>query len=210
MVVAKREKMHSVRGRSPRGKASFVKVFQPEAMEEGKKPKYQITISFVPENLNDEDKECFRSMIAAAEECSKDHFGSTYREPVDIDGEKVMVRSPFRPGKTNRHYEDDEVWIRFSSFDKPEVVDGFKQEITEESGAAYSGMLARVSWCCQAYDHMGNRGITFYLNNVQKTGAGERITGGSSASSDFDEVEAEKMTSGGSASDPAAPDELSF
>jgi len=182
----------SVKGLSPCGRVSFPKLFQPEAMEEGKKPKYQVTLALVPGELDEPGKALFQAMVDAANTCSNDLFGCEYKEVLEIDGEKHVIRSPFHLGKSKpKYYQDNEVFIRFSTYDKPDVVDGLKENITEESGGMYPGAIARVSWTCQAYDHLGNRGVTFYLGNVQKTGKGERFAGGASAQDEFDEVPVE-------------------
>lgn len=188
--MAQAKKKKTVRGISPNGRVAFPKLFQAEAMDENSKPKFQITLSFVPDELDAAGQEAFQSMVDAANECSKDLFGVGYKEKYEVDGEEVLIRSPFRSGKASKYHEDNEVWIRFSTFDRPDVIDGLKEAITEESGQMYAGAIARVSWTCSAYDQMGNRGVTFYLGNVQKTGKGERLTGGPSAKDEFDAVEA--------------------
>lgn len=192
-MANKAKKKLNIRGMSPIGRVAFPKVYQPEAMNEGDKPKYQITISFVPDELTDAGKASFKSMIDAAEKCSKDEFGCGYRPKDLTEGEK-SINSPFRTGKESKYHEDNEVWIRFSTTDKPDIIDGAKENITEESNNMYPGCFARVSWTCSAYDRMGNRGVTFYLGNVQKTGKGERLTGGPSAQEEFDEVEVEEVS----------------
>jgi hypothetical protein len=182
--MATKEKKHTVRGISPSGRVGFPRLFKPEAMEEGGKEKYQITLSFVPDELDEKGTAALQSMADAATECSKAQFGVDYKDDDSI-------RSPFRKGTESKYHEDNEIFVRFSSMDKPEVVDGLREPITEESNQVYPGMLARVSWSCQAYDRLGNKGVTFYLNNVQKTGKGERIAGGPSAVDEFDAIEPE-------------------
>jgi len=182
----------AINGLSPIGRISFPKLFVPEAREAGDKPKYQVTVSFVPAELEGADKEAFEAMVEAANKCSNDMYGVNLKDPViPEDGDPYYLRNPFRRGTENKYHKDDEIWIRFSSINKPQVIDGMKQEITEESGQAYAGMLGRASWCCKAYDYLGNRGVTFYLGNFQKTGAGVRLTGGASAEDEFGEVVAE-------------------
>lgn len=181
------------RGISPRGRVSFPRVFRPEAMDDKSTKKFQITLSFKPDELEGDDLEAFKQMIADANECSRDLFGVGFKEKFEIDGEEVLLRNPFRSGKASKHHEDDEVWIRFMTEHKPEVIDGHKEPITEESGQMYPGCIARVSYVCQAFDRTGNRGVTFYLGNVQKVGKGERLVGGPAAADEFDAVEADDV-----------------
>ena len=51
----------------------------------------------------------------------------------------------------------------------------------------YSGMEARISFNVGCYSYNKSKGITFYLNNVLKTGEGERFSGALSAEDDFAE-----------------------
>ena len=55
----------------------------------------------------------------------------------------------------------------------------------------YSGCYGRVSIMPAAYNVDGNKGIKFYLNNVQKLAEGEPLggAGASNASDDFTAVE---------------------
>ena len=54
----------------------------------------------------------------------------------------------------------------------------------------YAGCKAKMSVTVAWFDKGGKKGITLYLNNVQKIGEGERIgTRGAPATSDFDAIE---------------------
>lgn len=53
----------------------------------------------------------------------------------------------------------------------------------------YPGCRGRISVYAHAYDTLGNMGVTLLLNNVQKTGDGERISGRMPAEDEFDAVE---------------------
>ena len=60
------------------------------------------------------------------------------------------------------------------------------KRITDEN-EVYSGCYARVSLNFYIFDVDGNKGIAAGLNNVQKVRDGEKLAGGSSADSDFDD-----------------------
>lgn len=72
-----------------------------------------------------------------------------------------------------------------SSNSRPEVCDR-KLQIIQDPDEIYSGMYARVSITIKAYNNEG-KGITAYLNNIQKVGDGDRLDGKSGSVSDFND-----------------------
>ena len=58
----------------------------------------------------------------------------------------------------------------------------------------YSGCYARASISAFAYDTAQNKGCSFGLNNLMKTGDGERLDGRASAEDDFAEFASEEVT----------------
>jgi hypothetical protein len=113
-----------------------------------------------------------------------------------------LMRNPFRKcaerwtvedGKTKipAGYEDGEaIFMTFKSSEKggrPGVVDQNVQKIIEPS-EFYSGCYALASVNAFFYNQKGNKGISFGLNNVQKTRDGEHLGGRASAESDFKPV----------------------
>lgn len=98
------------------------------------------------------------------------------------------LRSPFRDGdeKESPAYKG-KVFCTAKSKERPGVVDEDVQPIISEEGF-YSGCYARATVNAFAYDNKGNRGVSFFLCNVQKTKEGERIGGGKPANEDFQPV----------------------
>lgn len=72
-----------------------------------------------------------------------------------------------------------------SSNSRPEVCDR-KLQIIDDPDEIYSGMYARVSVTIKAYNNEG-KGITAYLNNIQKVSDGDRLDGKSGSVSDFND-----------------------
>ena len=92
-------------------------------------------------------------------------------------------------------YDSDEnpeyagmMFINVSSKNKPGIIDKYKNK-TEDPEEVYSGVYARASINFYAFNHMGNKGITAGLNNIQIIEKGEFLGGRASAESDFDEWE---------------------
>lgn len=84
------------------------------------------------------------------------------------------IRSPFR---TNEELDnpipgigDDWVVMTFSANEdrRPGIVDANLQDIIDDS-ECYSGAWFRAQVRCFAYDQAGNKGISFGLENAQKT-----------------------------------------
>jgi hypothetical protein len=92
-------------------------------------------------------------------------------------------------------YPEGCTFISVTSKDKPGVVstfrgeDGRPQEITDEK-AIYSGAIVRASVYAHAYDSAGNKGVTFFLNNVQKIRDGQRMDGKIDARDEFEATDA--------------------
>ncbi len=187
-------------GISPVGKLSFPQLYVADYMSQNPKPgdekKYAMTLAFNPEKLEGEDKENFAAMIDAANKCSIDFHKVPYKERiVDEDGTEHVIRSPFLLGKTSKYQDNDDIFIRMSTKKKPQIVDGNNDPISEESELIYSGCLVRASWTCTGYNHTGNHGVSFWLCNVQRVGAGERLNAGPKAEDQFSKRETDNDVS---------------
>lgn len=177
---------------SPIGRVSFPSVFEPTAMEQGKEPKFQITLIF---DKNDpEVQKLIAEMKVAAGEAVKKKWPN---------GAPSNLRNPFRDG--NEKFQEkgwkefeNKIFVKFSaSRDRPpQIVDGGKRVITQASGQFYPGCWARVSYTCYAYDASGNKGVAFGLCNIQKIRDDEAFDSRSTADQDFEAI-AGSETSGG-------------
>jgi len=148
---------------SPIGEAMFPYLFKVS----DKSGKYDVVIRFEkPSSYTGKNKQAWGEMVAAAKKIAEDEF----------DGKPLSeIPNPFREGDANHKYFDDpdSIYIRFGTTTRPSFV-GPNPKVNLDSGECYGGMLGRASFNAKSYDVKGNRGITFYLNNFQKTGDGER------------------------------------
>lgn len=89
------------------------------------------------------------------------------------------LRNPIRDGDAeDARAEYAGYWyLKVKSKNPPQVIDGRKQRITDTTQVR-SGDHCRVSCNAVGYDKNGNRGVSFWLNNVQWIEAGEPIGGG--------------------------------
>jgi hypothetical protein len=69
------------------------------------------------------------------------------------------------------------------------VVDQRRNAISKEDNTFFSGCYARASLVAFAYDKMGNKGVSFALQNIQKTRDGEPFSGRKKAEDEFDAIE---------------------
>jgi Protein of unknown function (DUF2815) len=106
----------------------------------------------------------------------------------------ASMKLPLRDGDTERDTDKSpefkgHYFINANTYTKPGVVDAQMQEIINPADI-YSGCYGRISVVPAAFNTDGNKGIKFYLNNVQKLSDGEKLGGGASqASDDFTAVE---------------------
>lgn len=164
---------------TPKFRASFVKVWKPEAFEEGQDAKYSITMMF-PEGTD------LSGLKSAAKAAKDDKWGN--KPP------KKLV-TPFKDGnEMDREECEDMIVVRASSKHQPGIV-GLdpRVPITDET-VFYSGCWARASLQAFAYDYKGmKKGVSFALNNVQKLRDDEAFSGGGSkAEDDFDDDTSER------------------
>ena len=154
---------------------SYANVFKPVASEEGKTPKYSVSII-----IDKNDKETIAKLNAAFEKtkaASGPFFGGAV--PKGLKG-------GLRDGDAEK---DDDAYqnaffINANSVQKPGVVDAELNAIIDPE-EFYSGCFGRASLTFYPYNAQGSKGIACGLGNLQKLEDGERVGGGSSAASDF-------------------------
>lgn len=160
---------------TPEFRVSFEHVFDAHAFK-GAEAKYSITMLY--------DKSAdLAAMKKAVRNAAVEKFGP--------DWKNKGLRLPFRNGdeKTDMDGYAGKIFISASTKQRPQVIDAKKSPLTKEDGAFYSGCYARASLIAFAYDHLGNKGVSFSLQNVQKLRDGERFSGRKNAVDEFDSVE---------------------
>jgi hypothetical protein len=154
---------------------SYANVFTPVASEEGKTPKYSVSII-----IDKNDKETIAKLTAAFEKVkasSGTYFGGTV--PKGLKG-------GLRDGdaeKDDAAYQGS-FFINANSVQKPGVVDAEMNHIIDPS-EFYSGCYGRASLTFYPYNSNGSKGIACGLGNLQKLADGDRLGGGTSAEEDF-------------------------
>lgn len=158
---------------TPEFRVSFPYVFRPQkAMEAGKDPKFSLVMLFPP----GADLTALKNAALAA-----------ITEKWGADKTKwPKLRLPFRDQgeKTQEGYVKGAVFITATSKQKPGLVDQGVQPIIDET-QFYAGCYAKATLRAFTYENTGNKGVSFGLQNVQKTRDGESLSGRVNAEKEF-------------------------
>lgn len=168
---------------TPTGIASYAFVWKPQpSMNPGQDPKYSITL-IVPKKA---DLSALRKAVNVA---GKKKFGDKFQTMVD----RNKCSLPFRDGDEEREGDPlykGKIFFSAKSGQKPGIVDEDRNPIEDEFDF-YSGCKCRISVYAYGYDVNGNKGVAFALNNIQKLGDGERLSGRRAAEEEFDDADSD-------------------
>lgn len=181
---------------TPEARFSFPSLFRPTKPKNAKpeqKEKYGVTLLF----KKGEDLTILKEAVV---EVLTEKFGTKDKWPKNI-------RLPFRD-QGDREYEGYEAGATFIgalSTQKPGVVNA-RNEYIEDESQVYPGCYGRATLRPFWYDNSGNKGVSFGLQNVQKTRDGEALGGRMRAEDEFDAVAGDPMSGGAAAGgdDPLA------
>ena len=108
-------------------------------------------------------------------------------------GDKIPnnLRNPMKDGDTATksdgsplaEYYQGHLFLRVKSTEKPGVIGPTGEHLTDASGFV-SGDYGRASMTAFAYDQQVNKGVSFFLQNLQFLDKGEAFGGGRSTASD--------------------------
>lgn len=170
---------------TPVGIASYAFVWKAQpSMNPGQDPKFSITL-IVPKKAD------LSELKDAVNKAGEKKFGSNYQKLLKTG----KINLPFRDGDEEREGDplyEGKVFFSAKSTTKPGIVDAERNPIEDEFDF-YSGCKCRLSVYPFGFDVNGNKGVAFALNNVQKVGDGERLSGRRSPEEDFDDIEVEEV-----------------
>jgi len=111
------------------------------------------------------------------------------------DGLPADLTMPFRTGDEEKGpHLAGRTYICARSKTQPQIVGAQVQPIDpEDIGGIYGGCHGRASVSPFAYDVSGNKGVSFSLNNVQKSHDGDRVGGRMTAEEEFNELPQESL-----------------
>jgi hypothetical protein len=163
---------------------SYVTLHTPRAIEEGKEPRYSISLIFKKDTAEAKLKE-LREMINLV---ATEKFGPKWKE---IPKFKIPIRDGDVDKPQHKEYADS-LFVNTSSTRRPGVVDRHLKNIIskdEHNDKAYSGCRYVVEVAVFPFDRSGAKGVSIGLNNVLVYELGERIDGRVDAAEAFKDFE---------------------
>lgn len=181
-------KTKGVKVMTPPFRANWVFLFQPrEAKEVGKKPQYSVTCLFKKGENLDALKKAANAAIVEAWGADKAKWPKELKLPFKDQGTATRTKddgTEFLPAG----YEAGAIYFEAKSQIQPTVVDSKLNRIIDES-EVYSGCYMRATVTFKAYDVSGKKGITVYLQNLQKIKDGDSLAGRTRAEDEFSAIE---------------------
>lgn len=160
---------------TPKFRVSFPQVFKPKSFR-GQEAKYSVVMLFDKStDLTPLETACDNAII--------EMYG-------DVDSVPKNFRRPFRKGSEREDtpgYENT-IFVTANSKTQPGLIDRDKQPILNEQDF-YAGCYARAELIAFCYDQMGNTGVSFSLQNIQKWADGAKFSGKRDAEDVFDSIE---------------------
>lgn len=178
---------------TPVGIVCFPHVWEPhvwkdEKGDSDKEPAYSLILVFDEDaDFTELRRACGKALIAKWGEAKAKAMKAQFKLPFRDASDYAEYGFPFDDGERKM--------IIIKSRTAPGIVDARAKPIMNQMDF-YAGCLARASVYPHAYDTRGNKGVTFLLNNLQKAGDGEKLSGRGNAEDDFEALE-----NGGGASD---------
>ena len=171
-------------------RSSFPHVFEAHTGFEGQEPKFSIVMLF--DNKTDlgkapvgkDGKPASVSMKQAVFNAATEKWGPKEKWPKNL-------RLPFRDGneKEDLNGYANTIFVTATSKQRPGVINQKMKPIVKEDESFYAGCYARATLIAFAYDKAGNRGVSFSLQNLQKTRDGEQFSGRRAAEDEFEEID---------------------
>jgi len=161
-------------------RASYVNVFHPRMNDLSEKEEYSMQIL-----IKKDDKVTLDRIEKAIDEALKEEWPEKRPE---------NLRFPLKDGDE----KDDETYagcwyMNVKSYSAPGILDRQSQDVIDESEFV-SGDYCRCTINSKAYNKKVNRGVSFWVNNIQVLERGEPLKGGKArAADDFpDDLAAER------------------
>lgn len=176
---------------TPKFKAGFPNLLKAKRNELNGKDEYSVVALFPKGTDMTAMQKAAQAAIVAKWGEDKTKWPKNLKSPFRKHEEKEKVdektgNKSYPPG-----FEEGGIFINLKSANKPQCVErnsnGDLEEIIDSS-KIYGGCILMASVNAFAYDQLGNKGVSFGLNNILKVSDGERFGGKNSAADDFAQV----------------------
>lgn len=170
---------------TPKGRVSYPNVFKPKKNEQSGKDEYTMTLLFAP-------GESMAVLEAEARRAITEKWGAEpakwprpLKTPFRNQGDRVVVDKATSQTKLDpatgkallqAGHVDGAVFITVKAYERPGVVDHNVKPIIDPA-QFYSGCYAIAQVRATAFDKNGNRGVSFWMTNIQKVAEGEPLSG---------------------------------
>ena len=168
--------------KTPEFRVSYPCVFKPKMNTKSKKEEYSLEALFAPGT----DMSRLEAAVDAAIVKKWGADKARWPRNLKLPFKKQTLTRVNKVGDVvpNAGHIEGAPLLTLKNKDKPGVVDSNVQPIIAEA-EFYAGCYAIASLNASAYDVDGARGVTFYLQNLQKTREGEPLSGRPKAEDDF-------------------------
>lgn len=172
---------------TPAFRVSYPKVFKPEMNKLSGKEEYSLVALFKKGEdltaLKKIVKETVEKKWGTDEKKWPKNLRLPFRDQADLEKENDEGKT-FMPAGT----EKGAVFMNLKSVQRPQLIGHDRQDIIDQS-EFYAGCWARVSLSVYAYSQAGNNGVNFGLQNIQKVGNGDPLSGRPKAQDEFSPVD---------------------
>lgn len=178
--------------RTPEAVLSWPKLFVPEAPKPGDKPVYSATLVFLAgTDLSDMKKAAMAALVERFKLTAEEIAERTKLDSEDPD----FIRWPFMDNAkkiAKKGYPEGSTAVNVKTYQKPGIVTqyadpttGKPMPIQSEDDCRY-GSIVMATVGENAYDKKGNKGVSFWLNNLQVRGSSDVLGGAAKAEDEFE------------------------
>ena len=168
---------------TPPFRLAFPSLFEKKSFQGGT-PKYSITMIIHPAKFTDADKVQYKAMTELLNEAALD-FHKKGLKDFPPTWTKALRKSEDKNDVAG--FEKGTFFATATSLYQPGIVDRDKQEILT-ADEIYPGCWCRASVTAYGYNFENVKmGVSFGLQNIQKLGDGENLSGRTDASKEFED-----------------------
>lgn len=174
--------------KTPEAVLSWPELFVPKSQNEGEKARYSATLVFLEDaDLGEMKAEAMDALLEKFPKLNKASAKKLIKSgslgwPFHNDADKVEKKG----------YPEGSTYLNVKTFKRPGIVTQYADPVTGKPMAIQSpdeasyGTIVMASVAVNAYDKKGNKGVSFWLNNLQVRGRSDILGGGTAAEDDFE------------------------
>lgn len=178
---------------TPKFRVSYPNVFEAKKNDLTGKMEYSIVALFKKGENLDALKKAVTDEIEKKLGPDKSKWPKNLRSPFRDQGERKKVTDDGKEIMPDG-YEEGAIFLNLKSNQRPGVVDQNVKPIMD-AAEFYAGCYAHATITASYYDQKGNKGVSFWLQNIQKLGEGEPLGGRTRPEADFAPVQVESNAS---------------